>query len=400
MDLRTDHPFWLVKSGLPVSYPALGKDESCDVAVIGAGISGAVVAFLLAEAAVDVVVVDRRDVATGSTAASTGLLLYGTDTELAGLTDHVGLACAERTYRLGLEAVAAIGRWGRRFKVDCAFEQTPSLYIASRESHLPRVRAEFEGRKRMGLSVELLGPRDLKKDFALVAPGAILATGEAQVDPYRLTHALLRAAVKHGARVYDRTEVARIEASPRSAKMHLRDGGVLRAKQVVFATGYETQKYLRRRIGTLHTTYAFASEPVEPAARLPRRCMMWESARPYFYMRAGPDHRILAGGMDTDFLTGPPMERRIPAKTRSLVRRMAKLFPPLKVDVAHAWGGVFGDTKDGLPYIGRVAGYPRAYFALGYGGNGITFSVIAGQIIRDLHMGNPNRDAEVFQFDR
>jgi glycine/D-amino acid oxidase-like deaminating enzyme len=64
------------------------------------------------------------------------------------------------------------------------------------------------------------------------------------------------------------------------------------------------------------------------------------------------------------------------------------------------WGGTFGETKDGLPYIGTVPQFPHGYFALGYGGNGITFSYLAAGLLLDLFLQRPNPDLEIFRFDR
>jgi glycine/D-amino acid oxidase-like deaminating enzyme len=83
-----------------------------------------------------------------------------------------------------------------------------------------------------------------------------------------------------------------------------------------------------------------------------------------------------------------------------LVKKFNKLFPDVKLEVAYTWAGTFGETKDGLPYIGVHPRYPHAYFALGYGGNGITFSVIAAEIIRDYVTGHTNPDARIFRFGR
>ena len=89
--LRTGSPFWLTKSGLLATYPPLDRAERCDVVVIGAGVTGAIAALRLADAGCDVVVVDAHDAGAGSTAASTGLLMYETDTELAELEALVGV---------------------------------------------------------------------------------------------------------------------------------------------------------------------------------------------------------------------------------------------------------------------------------------------------------------------
>lgn len=90
MDLVSGTPFWPARNGLIASYPALGSSVDCDVAVLGAGITGALVAWHLAKVGVNVVVLDKRDVATGSTCASTCLLQYEVDVPLRRLVKLVG----------------------------------------------------------------------------------------------------------------------------------------------------------------------------------------------------------------------------------------------------------------------------------------------------------------------
>jgi hypothetical protein len=72
----------------------------------------------------------------------------------------------------------------------------------------------------------------------------------------------------------------------------------------------------------------------------------------------------------------------------------------IDLEVLYTWAGTFGETKNDLAYIGQTPEFPHAYFAIGYGGNGITFSVIAAKIITDLHLGRPNPDADIFRFER
>ena len=90
MDLRSGHPFWLLKNGLLADYPSLKHDESCEVAIIGGGITGALVAYYLTKEGVETVLVDKRDIGAGSTAASTALLQYEIDTELHDLIGFGG----------------------------------------------------------------------------------------------------------------------------------------------------------------------------------------------------------------------------------------------------------------------------------------------------------------------
>jgi NADPH-dependent 2,4-dienoyl-CoA reductase/sulfur reductase-like enzyme len=66
MNLTSDYPFWSIRSGLPASYPSPDRDLICDVVVVGAGITGALTGFHLAQAGVATVLVDRREIGTGS----------------------------------------------------------------------------------------------------------------------------------------------------------------------------------------------------------------------------------------------------------------------------------------------------------------------------------------------
>src|SRR6185295_6385894 len=150
MDLRSGHPYWLLKNGLMTSYPSLQENTSCEVAEIGAGITGALTAYYLVREGVDTVVLDKRDVATGSTAASTALLQYAADTELVDLATMVGEDIAVRSYRLGLNAVAKIERIVTDIGDACGFEQKKSLYLASAKSHTRNLRQEYELRRRHG----------------------------------------------------------------------------------------------------------------------------------------------------------------------------------------------------------------------------------------------------------
>ena len=86
--------------------------------------------------------------------------------------------------------------------------------------------------------------------------------------------------------------------------------------------------------------------------------------------------------------------------TARLQRRFGKLFTAMPLEVAYSWGGVFAETEDGLAYIGATPEFPNGYFALGFGGNGITYSLIAAELIRDAILGRPNPDAAIFAFGR
>jgi glycine/D-amino acid oxidase-like deaminating enzyme len=174
----------------------------------------------------------------------------------------------------------------------------------------------------------------------------------------------------------------------------------VRAQKIVFATGYETPEFFPRDICALKSTYALAAEPVTDLHGWRDRSLIWESGNPYFYARCTRDGRPMMGGEDEDFADPAARDALIPAKAVALTTKFAALFPSIDLKPTCAWAGTFAETKDGLPFIGAARQFLRGYFALGYGGNGIVFGLIAARIICDLFLGRQNRDAALFGFDR
>src|SRR6185369_12847090 len=129
-------------------------------------------------------------------------------------------------------------------------------------------------------------------------------------------------------------------------------------------------------------------------------CLIWETARPYFYLRTTEDRRVLVGGEDEPFADPRRRDSKLASKARRLAQRICQSFPDLKFTTEFAWTGTFGESDDGLPYIGAREPASRIFYALGYGGNGITFSQIAAKVIGRLCRGQKHRDAALFRFNR
>jgi len=381
---------------------------------VGAGVTGALVAHALIDAGIDTIALDKRSAGGGSTAASTALLLYELDTPLRELSVHFGQARAARAYEMGVEAIRRLegltSDFARELGNDCGFERRPSLYLASHSVTARGLREECTLRQRHGIAVELLSDRDIASRYPFSAPAALLSRDAAQVDPLRLTRSLLESATARGLRLYEHTEVTGYDTSATAARVSTATGHRVTAQRIVFATGYEALPYVGGpsfggTLADIRTTYAFASEPVgtqvlEKIGRWRDRCLIWETARPYLYVRTTPDGRVLVGGEDDDATDRDVQLARIPGKVAHLTARFTQLFPDVKFEVHSAWAGIFESSHDGLPFIGSHPDYPRACFALGYGGNGITFAVMAADILRDVLAGRGNPDAALFGFNR
>src|SRR5688572_24773385 len=175
MDLLSSRPFWPIRDGLPATFPPLTENVTCDVAIVGGGICGALVASLLTEAGLEVVVLDRREVAHGSTAGNTGLMLYELDIMLHRLAAQIGVERATRAYRRCRDALEKLQKIVRRSRLDCGFAKKPSLYLAATTTHVPRLRAEFEARRTAGLAVEWWPRKRIAAESSLPHPAGILS---------------------------------------------------------------------------------------------------------------------------------------------------------------------------------------------------------------------------------
>ena len=248
-----------------------------------------------------------------------------------------------------------------------------------------------------GFDVRWVDARALR-DLQVRARGGIWSAGDAELDPYRFTHGLLDDVRRLGGRIYDRTEVTKVRTSARGVRLSTARGPEVQARRLVVATGYDADREIAPRKGQLHSTWALVSEPVADLGWWTERALMWEARRPYTYLRTTDDGRIMVGGEDEPWARQHTNERTLSRKMRDLVRRFSERIPGVDLDVAYGWAGTFATSVDGLPFIGPHADRPHTWFALGYGGNGITFSMVAAERARLWMAGLPLDD--LFAFER
>jgi len=400
MDLRSNGPFWLLKHGIIKSYPSLQKNVSTEIAVIGGGISGALTAWHLQQAGFKVLLVDRRHIGMGSTAASTALLQYEIDKPLRELVELRGEKDAIRSYILCLQSISAIKDICNGLKVKKLFTPSPSFQFASYKKDKALLQEEFKWRKKAGIKAEWLEEKEVIDKFGFSKPAGILSATGASLDAYALTHALLSDGQLNGMQVYDHTEIIKIQHRKNGIDLLTADTKKIKARKLIIACGYESQKYVPFKIQEMQSTFAIVSEPLAHQNLWYKNALIWETPTPYLYLRNTEDNRIIIGGKDIPSSDPIKRDKSIPEKSRELEKSFAKLFPSIHFKTDFKWAGSFASTVDGLPYIGAIRQRPHTFFALGFGGNGITFSQIAAQIICDLIKGKDNDDARIFSFNR
>ncbi|MDP2296850.1 MAG: FAD-binding oxidoreductase [Pseudolabrys sp.] len=364
--------------------------------IIGAGITGAMVADALSVSGWKVALVDRRGPAKGSTTASTALVQYEIDTPLSNLSRMIGKADAIRAFRRSRLAVDALAARLGELGVD--FQHRDTLYLAGNILDANGLRRECLARHVAGLACRLVGRRELR-DLGIRASAALLGYGDFTIDPRAATCALLNASIRNGAMVYSPADIVDVRARKTKVTALTSAGHRIRAKHVVFASGYEFPKSFPQRGHQIVSTWAIAT--VRQQRRLwPGEHMIWQSADPYLYVRTTPDGRVICGGEDEPFSDEAARDALIERKTKALRSKLGKLLPNIDTRVDFAWTGSFGQTDTGLPTIGQILRMRNCWAALGYGGNGTTYSRIASEVIAGALNGRPDVDADLYRFRR
>lgn len=410
MKLHSGRPFWPIKDGLPAVYPTLNSSITTEFVVLGGGITGAILAHKLVQLGREVVVIDKRDVASGSTSATTALIQAELDIPSVQLARKLGQQMNAEIQTATRRAVTeflllanSVGRSGEISPVHAC--KRPTLKLASSRRDVRALHSDFSFRQRQGFEVRWLSADELASEYGIARPGAIRSTDSAECDPYALTHVLLSECARKGARIFDRVGVSDVLLGQEWGDpviITTESGHVIRARSVIAATGYESTQWLGKRPAALRNTYATISEPLADVGTeaWPERCLIWETGHPYLYLRMTSDGRVLVGGEDDRFRTPIARDRRIDRKVEKLVAKVSQLMPHLALQPAYSWAGTFGETADALPRIGPVDGKPNLFVAACYGGNGITFSMLAAELLESRVKGQAHPLSELVRCDR
>ncbi|MET0444995.1 MAG: FAD-dependent oxidoreductase, partial [Pseudorhodoplanes sp.] len=375
------------------------KDLETEVLVVGAGITGAMIADVLTQAGFDVVLVDRRhDPVKGSTIASTALVQYEIDTPLSKLALKIGKTNALRAWRRSRIAVDAITARLYELKVPDVVRRD-GLYLAGDVLDADGLEREHAARREAGLPDCMLSRRQLKERFGISRAAALLGFGNLTIDPRKTAIALLAEAVGKGARIFAPVRIEDIKCHARGATATTDTGQTIRCRHLVMATGYEFPKSVPARGHKIISTYAIATVK-QPKKLWPEQCTIWEASDPYLYLRTTVEGRIICGGEDEDFVDEEKRDALLARKTQTLQRKLKKMFPHVSNRIDYAWAGSFGQSNTGLPTIGPIPGMSNCFVALGYGGNGITFSRIAADVIASALLKRKDCDADLYDFSK
>jgi glycine/D-amino acid oxidase-like deaminating enzyme len=360
MKLSSGYPYDLIRNGIPYDYPKLEKKCAADIVIMGGGISGALVAYYLQKAGMHCLLVDGRTIGLGSTCASTSLLQYEIDTPLFKLAGQVGEKIAERSYHLCAKAINDLEKICQEIKFP-HFQWCNSVFFAASRKDIGFLEKEFMARKKSGFDVAWIDGAGLEKKYALKATAAIVSAIGANTNAYLLTHALHQYNIGKGIEVYDRTQVVRINHHANAVTLVTQEGYQISCKKLVYASGYESVKYIDKKIVQLSATYATVSEQFGEKRCMWDKAMFWNTSNPYLYSRQTNDNRILVGGRDEPFSSAARRDALIIPKSSRLQKDFKRFFPAVPFKKEFSWTVSSDQRKTAYHLSAITTNYPMVF---------------------------------------
>jgi glycine/D-amino acid oxidase-like deaminating enzyme len=409
MNLVSGEMLWTNINSIPNKFTYLSDDIDCEVVVIGGGVTGAICAYYFAMAGVNTIIVDKNIIGYGSTSASTSILQYEIDTDLIGLKGMIGIDDAAACFKLTENAVYEIKKIIDALGKKCGFSLRDCFYYTNSDGDVSLLKKEYELRKKNGFDVEFIDEKRGNQMFSFpIKAGIYSKKGGGEIDPYSFSHALIDHSLGHGLRVFENTEIMKINQCGDHVELVTKNQFKINAKKVVFATGFEAKDLIQNKTAILTRSFTLVSKPIKNFDGWHKRCIIRDTNDPYTYLRTTSDDRIIIGGEDLDLggqnskiatLTNDdPISIE---KFQILNNRLLSLMPKINdIEIQYRFSGLFGESQDGLPYIGEYKKYPNCYFCLGYGSNGILYAVIGAKLIKDLYFGEYSRFLDLFRMDR
>ncbi|MCM3720263.1 NAD(P)/FAD-dependent oxidoreductase [Fictibacillus phosphorivorans] len=384
MNIHNDQLFWPSTYTEDIQYPVLEENKTCDVLIIGGGMSGALCAYTLGkETDLDVILIDKGKPGYGSSSANSGFLQLSGDQMLHELIEQKGEQDAVYFYQLCQDALEDLKRIAKNVSEESDFSEKKSLYYASTPGEASTLIREYETLKRFDFPVEFFEPQEIASRFPFTKSAALVKNGDAELNPYRFVQTLLKDAEAAGVEIYEQTPLMRKTKNVHGFTCES-ENGTIQARHIIFATGYEND-FLTQQLGaTLNRTYSIVTEPLPSLMDQYKEWMIWESKRPYFYMRTTKDGRILAGGLDEEQAEASTKDGLINERVEQILQRVIELFPDGSPEISHSWSATFGESHDGLPYIGEHPNRLGEYYCLGFGKNGTVYNMLGATMIKDL----------------
>ena len=375
---------WQQEEPLKTQYSALASDISCDVLVIGAGITGVTTAYMLQKAGKRVVLVEKDVIGSGDTSYTTAFITHVVDADLQDIADQFDEKTARLVWESNKKAIDTIRQIIQNEDITCDFRRCTAYIYALNEKDVSRLKKEVVLATSLGFTATF--KKDTKLGFENY--GYMEVPYQATFQPLEYIKGVAERFTAMGGHIAEQTFVEEVtDGDTMTAKAN---GFLITADHIVLATHNPIRgKQIHAKLEP-YLSYVIAVEskeiPFPPA-------LLWDTEDPYNYIRVDTTdtgYRIIVGGQDhySGKKKDDKQHERLEAYLQERGLREYKLIA--------TWSGQVLDTLDGLPYIGKQSKY-NVYCATGYAGNGMTYGTVAAMVNTDLILGNDNPYIEIYR---
>jgi glycine/D-amino acid oxidase-like deaminating enzyme len=387
--------YWLDADPLePESRPSLVEEIEADLCIVGAGYTGLWAALIAKERDPNrrVVIVEAKETGAGASGRNGGFcnfsLTHGFINGYNRFKDEM-----EVVERLGRANFYAIEKTIEKYGIDCGWERTGELKVATKPWEYEELQAEAKLRNSYGDEVEVLNAEEVRARVnSPIYLGALWdEDGTALIDPARLVWGLERACLSLGVTIYEHSPVEYLEDDGDFVNV-VTPYGKVRAERVALATNvYDS--LIKKTSKYVVPVYDFQLV-TEPLTEDQLRAINWsgregisEAGNQFHYYRLTKENEILWGGYDAIYnfrgKVSPEYEDE-PETYARLARDFLKTFPQLEgIKFTHGWGGAIDTCSRFSPFWGQaMAG--KVSYVLGFTGLGVGATRFGAEVMLDL----------------
>lgn len=382
-------------------YNYLTEDKATNILIIGGGATGALIAHYLSTNNIDCILVEKNRIAHGSTSVTTALLQYELDDNLSSLLQYTSFDNAIKSYKLGIQALNDLKCIINNLGNNCDYKETDSLLFTNKSIEEKELAEEFQYRKNAGLDVIYIDKESNPFEFELKS-GILSKNGGAVLDPFKFTHQLLLEAEKKGVEIYENTCVNNIIYTSTGVEAITQYDKKISCNYVVCATGYDISLFTEKNFGQKYVTYNIVTAPLKKFDPQLKEVIIRDNCSPYNYLRMTTDNRIILGGEDEPYEQNINNTAMSEKKYNILTERLKAMFPTVRDEITIDFKlcGEFISTRDNLGFIGQDTTHKNLYYCLGYGANGLIFSILGGQYLAKLFRNEDDINMRIFNPNR
>ena len=407
MTSNNSTPFFLSKESLGVdldqTFGTLEKNITADIAVVGAGITGVLISYFLAEAGIKTVLLEGQIIGKAATGRNTGFILTGTVEHYSRVKELLGKEKAKRLWNLTQENHEVLFDIISNEKIACEYRKNGSLILGVSEQEGKELKATYTELVSDGFHVDYLDEVACREHLnSNQFNGAIRMRNDGEIQPVKFVRDLANILKNNGMPVFEKTMVNHISTDETSDSVQIEtDKGTVSCAMAILATNAYSAK-LQSRLKDKIVPVKGQGFVTDPFSEKLFEEVIYANFG-YEYWRQLQDGRFMVGGFRENAQNSEEndSENVDLELLQGLYDYFTSLFPQAKsVNISHAWAGTMGFSQDGLPLLGAVPGSSNVFVCGGYTGHGLGFAGSLGKMAAEMMIEGKTPNSDLFYTQR